>query len=36
MNTEVVTIEECLDMYEKKGFYAVINDGKLIGFSRGE
>lgn len=36
MNTEIITIEitieDCLDMYEKKGQSVVINDGKVIGF----
>lgn len=27
-----VTIEDCMDMYLKKGFYALIEDGLLIAF----
>lgn len=32
MNTEIITIEDCLDMYEKKRKAVIINDGKVIGF----
>ncbi len=32
MNYENVTIEDCIDMYEKKGKVAVINDGKILNF----
>lgn len=27
-----VTLEDCIEMYEKKGFYAVIEDGQLLAF----
>lgn len=36
MNTESITIEDCLDMYEKKGQATIINDGKIIGFEKAE
>lgn len=32
MNLENVTIQDCIDMYEKKDKAVVINDGKVIGF----
>lgn len=32
MNVNNVTLQDCLDMMEKKGEYAVINDGSLAGF----
>lgn len=32
MNLEVVTIQDCLDMCEKKGCRVVIEDGKVICF----
>lgn len=32
MNLEAITIQDCLDMYEKKNQVAIINDGKVIGF----
>lgn len=32
MNLEEITIEDCIDMYEKKGQAVIINDGKVIGF----
>ena len=32
MNMELVTIEDCLDMFEKRGYATVANDGKVIGF----
>lgn len=32
MNMEMVTLEDCLENYEKKGKAAIINDGQLVGF----
>jgi len=32
VNKEVVTIQDCLDMYEEKGNATLINDGKVIDF----
>lgn len=32
MNSEVITIQDCLDMYEKKCQTTVINDGQVVGF----
>lgn len=32
MSLEYITIEDCIDMYEKKDMAAVINDGQVIGF----
>lgn len=32
MNMESVTIEDCLDMFDKKGYATVANDGKVVGF----
>lgn len=29
-----VTIQGCIDMYEKKGQATIINDGKVTGFVR--
>ena len=34
MNLEVITIQDCLDMYEKKGQSVIINDGKIIAFGK--
>lgn len=34
MNKEAVTIEDLIDMNEKKGMVAIINDGKLEGFEK--
>ena len=36
MNLETVTIEDCIEAYEKKGMVAIINDGKLLGFEEKE
>lgn len=33
MNLEVITIQDCLDMREKKRRSVVINDGKVVGFT---
>lgn len=29
-----VTLEDCVDLYEKKGIAIVINDGKIINFMK--
>lgn len=30
MNTETITLQDCIDMHEKKGYVAILNDGKLV------
>ena len=32
MNMENITVQDCIDMYEKKGQAAVINDGEVKDF----
>ena len=32
INYNVITIEDCLDNYEKKNKTTIINDGKITGF----
>ncbi len=32
INREAITIEDCIDMAEKKGLYAVISNGKVVDF----
>lgn len=32
MNLDVITIQDCLDMYEKKGQSCVIEDGNISCF----
>lgn len=32
MNYSVVTIADCIDMYEKKDMAVIINDGQVVGF----
>lgn len=27
-----ITVEDCIDLYERKGYAAICNDGKLDGF----
>ena len=27
-----VTVDDCIDLYERKGYAAICNDGKLEGF----
>lgn len=34
MNLEVITIQDCIDMFEKKGMSVIINDGKIVGFEK--
>lgn len=36
MNMENITVQDCIDMYEKKGQAAVINDGQVLGFEQVE
>ena len=31
---EDVTLDDCMDMYEKRGRTSVLNDGKLWGFEK--
>lgn len=31
---ETITIEDCIDMYEKKDKIVIINDGKVKGFEK--
>ena len=30
-----VTLEDCIDLYEKKNMSAIINDGHIINFVKG-
>lgn len=32
MNLEEITVQDCIDMYEKKRRYAIIENGKVTGF----
>lgn len=32
MNYDEITIEDCIEMFEKKGMTTVINDGKVVEF----
>lgn len=34
MNIEKITLEDCLDLYEKKGIVTILKDGKVIGFQK--
>lgn len=29
-----LTVEDCMDLYERKGYRAICNDGRLDGFVR--
>ena len=33
MNLSAVTVEDCIDLYEKKGKETLINDGEIVGFT---
>lgn len=33
MNTNAITLQDCIDLFEKKRRYTIINDGKIIGFT---
>ena len=32
LNLNVITLEECVDLYRLKGISTVINDGKIVEF----
>lgn len=32
VNEKVITVQDCIDMYEKKDMYTVIDGGKVAGF----
>jgi hypothetical protein len=32
VNEKVITVQHCIDMYEKKDMYTVIDGGKVVGF----
>lgn len=34
MNMEIITIQDCLDMCDKKGMFAIINDGNVVEFRK--
>lgn len=34
MSKENVTIQDCIDMYEKKGYITVIKNGQVVEFRR--
>jgi hypothetical protein len=34
MNKEIITIEDCIDMYEKKNEVTVINAGQVVEFKK--
>lgn len=32
VNEKAITVQDCIDMYEKKDMYTVIDSGKVVGF----
>ncbi len=32
MNKDTITLQDCIDMFEKKDMSVVINDGKVVDF----
>lgn len=32
INRNEVTVQDCIDMYEKKGMYTVLDGGRVAGF----
>ena len=36
MNLKIVTIEDCLELFEKKGISTICNDGQIITFGNQE
>lgn len=35
MNLEIITIEDCLDAYEKRDWRVIIENGQVVGFEKG-
>ncbi len=33
MNTEAITIQDCIEMYERKSKAVILKDGRVAGFS---
>lgn len=33
MNTEAITIQDCIEMYEQKNKAVILKDGRVAGFS---
>ena len=31
VNLEIITVEECMEMYNQRGIVVILNDGKLVG-----
>lgn len=36
MNYDAITIQDCIEMLEFKGYFTIVNDGKVIGFEKGD
>lgn len=36
INFEAVTLEDCIDMYEKRGMVSVVSAGLVTGFAKEE
>ena len=34
INLDNVTLEDCIDLYDKKDTYTIIGNGKVVGFCR--
>lgn len=34
MNLDAVTLQDCIEYFEMKGYQTVINDGKVVGFKK--
>ena len=35
MNLEIITIEDCLEAYELRGWGVILEDGQVTGFEKG-
>ncbi len=33
MNVEVITVQDCIEMYERKNKAVILKDGRVAGFS---
>lgn len=36
IDLENVTLQDCVDLYDKKAISTIINDGRIVDFSKGE
>lgn len=36
IDLDSVTLEDCIDLYDKKGICTILNDGRITNFAKGD